>query len=40
MEKEISPGWNGLADHGSFQSLYLFGPDEARRAAGAGERGD
>ena len=24
MEKEISPGWNGLADH-DFQSLYLFG---------------
>jgi len=24
MEKEISPGWNGLADH-DFQSLYLVG---------------
>lgn len=24
MEKEISPGWNGLADH-DFQSLYMFG---------------
>lgn len=24
MEKEISPGWNGLMDH-DFQSLYLFG---------------
>jgi predicted permease len=24
MEKEISPGWNGLADH-DFQSLYLLG---------------
>jgi hypothetical protein len=24
MEKEISPGWNGLTDH-DFQSLYLFG---------------
>ena len=24
MEKEISPGWNGLADH-DFQSLYLIG---------------
>ena len=24
MEKEISPGWNGLADH-TFQSLYLVG---------------
>ncbi len=24
MEKEISPGWNGLTDH-DFQSLYLIG---------------
>jgi len=24
MEKEISPGWNGLSDH-AFQSLYLVG---------------
>jgi predicted permease len=24
MQKEISPGWNGLAEH-DFQSLYLFG---------------
>jgi predicted permease len=24
MEKEISPGWNGLANH-NFRSLYLFG---------------
>jgi predicted permease len=24
MEKEISPGWNGLTDH-NFQSLYLIG---------------
>lgn len=24
MEKEISPGWNGLADY-NFQSLYVFG---------------
>jgi predicted permease len=37
MEKEISPGWNGLADH-DFQSLYLVGrlkPGVSLEQAGA-----
>ena len=36
MEKEISPGWNGLTDKW-FQSLYLIAPPQVRCYAGAGE---